>query len=102
MARRFKTTVTTEWDIRGNVTAEDINRCLRQFLGVVMMTKENADGGYAFSGSDHVLELETVDSSVPAVATVAANVPVVYVTVQRYDSDDILLEFGDDPSEAIR
>lgn len=33
---------------------------------------------------------------------VETTVPVVYVTVQRYDSDDILLEFGDDPSEAIR
>ena len=59
MTKRYKTVVMTEWDVRGEVTPEDINRCLRQFLGVVMMTKENASGGYAFSGSENLLELTT-------------------------------------------
>ena len=33
---------------------------------------------------------------------VESTVPVVYVTIQKYNSDDILLDFGHDPSDEVQ
>ena len=60
MIKKYVTTVTTEWELRGSVTPEMINDRLRTALNIVMMTGGSVD--YAFTGSDHLLELKTTEA----------------------------------------
>lgn len=61
MTKKYVTTVTTEWELRGDVPVDRINARIRLAIGQIMMTSQTEDGSYAFSGSDHLLELTTVE-----------------------------------------
>ena len=60
MTKKFVTTVTTEWEVRGDVAIDRINARLRMALGGMMMTAEEGPN-YAFTGEKHLLELNTVE-----------------------------------------
>ncbi len=59
MNKKYVTTVTTEWSLRGDVSIEQINERLKVALSGLMMTGET-EGNYAFT-SGECLEVETVE-----------------------------------------
>ena len=64
MPRKYTTTVSTEWDIVGDVTPEMINERLKLALNIVMMTvgASASSGNYAFTGSKHLLKISTKEA----------------------------------------
>ena len=60
MRKRYVTTVVTEWDLRGEVPVEDVNARIKLALNIVMMTQGGPEN-YAFTGSEHLLQVETVE-----------------------------------------
>ncbi len=61
MTKKYVTTVTTEWEVRGDVPVDRIQARIRLALGGLMMTSEDGSN-YAFTGNEHLLELETKES----------------------------------------
>jgi hypothetical protein len=61
MEKTYTTIVKTTWEIRGDVTPEQINDRIRTALNIVMMTPSPGGDNYAFTWSDHLLELSTTE-----------------------------------------
>jgi hypothetical protein len=62
MTKTYTTTVVTTWDIQGEVTPEQINARIQSALNIIMMTIDEGTG-YAFTGSQHILNVQTVESN---------------------------------------
>lgn len=72
--KRYTTTISTTWDIRGeNVTPEQINARIQSALSILMMTNENDWGGYAFMGGSQRFDLtcETKEVNVDVLSNAA-------------------------------
>jgi hypothetical protein len=59
VTKYFQTTITTQWEVRGDVTEKDINECIERFLNVVMMTPTGMSSNYAFRGPEDVIIVHT-------------------------------------------
>jgi hypothetical protein len=59
VTKYFQTTITTQWDIHGDVTEKDINEYIERFLNVVMMTPTGLSGGWAFHGAEDPIIIHT-------------------------------------------
>jgi len=53
MKKKYVTTVTTEWDLRGDVPVEDINARIKVAMSAIMMTRN--DKNYAFTNNEDVV-----------------------------------------------
>ncbi len=61
--KKYVTKMTTEWNLRGDVTVEQIDARIRIAVNEVMMTSEGGSGDYAFRGIDNELMMSTKEAS---------------------------------------
>jgi hypothetical protein len=55
----YVTTIETTWELRGDVTPEQINDRIRRAVHCLMLTDEDDDGNYAFRGEEKDLIINT-------------------------------------------
>lgn len=59
--KTYTTTIETTWEIRGDVSVDQINDRIKVALDALMLTKEGDDGQYAFRGEDRDMVINTVE-----------------------------------------
>ena len=99
MTKKYVTTVTTEWEVRGNVTPEMINKRVEAALRVLMMT--DGEDNYAFTGGDHLLKTKTLEvSNISQVPNISQELHTevwgaLYTQAQGMDSDFLCEYYAD-------
>lgn len=61
MTKKYTTTIETEWEVRGDVSVDQINARIKRAMEVLMLTEEGDDGQFAFRGENDDLKMNTVE-----------------------------------------